>query len=174
MEFGTRLVLLAAAVCVGSAGAATIRSKADRRLWETVDDRAAPLTWPWATEADAATLVFSNRVTKAVSSVTVQRGGNETHGSCDRPASIDGEALVDVTLAQTAGAEEIARESATLAYVFGAGGGPITVRARRARDWTRFAAPRVYAFDPVWLGLDGESGYDVAWPMYRPFRVILR
>ena len=171
----TRLVLLAA-VCAGSAGAATIRSKADRRLWETVDDRAAPLTWPWAAEADEATLVFSNRVTKAVSSVTVSRGGNETHGSCDRSASIDGEALVDVTLAQTAGGEEIARESATLAYVSGAGGGPITVRAMGTpeRERARLQEPRVYAFDPIWLGRDGESGYDVAWPMYRPFRVILR
>lgn len=174
-----RLVLLAAAVCVGSAEAATIRAKSDRRLWETVDDRAAPLTWPWATGADAATLVFSNRVTKAVSSVTVPRAPRapgETCGSCAQPAPLDGEDVVDVTLAQTAGGEEIARESATLAYVSGAGGGPITVRAMGApeRERARLQEPRVYAFDPVWLGLDGESGYDVAWPMYRPFRVILR
>ena len=169
-----RLVLLAAAVCAGSSGAATIRSKADRRLWETVDDRAAPLTWPWAAGADAATLVFSNRVTKAVSSVSVPRGGNETHGSCDRPASIDGEALVDVTLAQTAGGDEIARESAMLAYVSGAGGGPITVRARRARDWTRFVAPRVYAVDPAWRDEAGDSGYAIDWPHFGGFQLIIR
>ena len=175
MEFGTRLVLLAAAVCAGSAGAATIRSKADRRLWETVDDRAAPLTWPWAAEADAATLVFSNRVTKAVSSVSVPRGGNETHGSCDLPASIDGEALVDVTLAQTAGGEEIARETATLAYFDGAGGGPITVRANPGtREWERVRDPRVYAIDPAWRGESGESGYDIAWPINLGLTIILR
>ena len=174
MEFGTRLVLLAAAVCADSAGAATIRSKADRRLWETVDDRAAPLTWPWAAEADEATLVFSNRVTKAVSSVEIARGADEARGCRAQPAPMAGEAVVDVTLVQTSSGREVARETASLAYVNGARGGPITVRSRTARDWTQFVTPRVYGVDPVWLGLDGESGYDVAWPMCRPFRVILR
>ena len=174
IEWRTRLVLLAA-VCVGSAEAATIRAKSDRRLWETVDDRAALLTWPWATGADAATLVFSNRVTKAVSSVSVPRGGNETHGSCPQPAPLDGEDVVDVTLAQTAGGVVIARESAKLAYVNGAGGGPIEVRSNPgARAWSKVAAPRVYAVDPAWRGETGESGYDIAWPERRGLTIIMR
>lgn len=162
-------------MCVGSAEAATIRAKSDRRLWETVDNRTAPLTWPWAAEADAATLVFSNRVTKAVSSVTVPRAPDETCGSCAQPAPLDGEDVVDVTLAQTAGAEEIARESATLAYVSGAGGGPIEVRSNPGtRAWSKVAAPRVYAVDPAWRGETGESGYDIAWPDRRGLTIIMR
>ena len=86
------------------------------------------------------------------------------------------EALVDVTLVQKAGGVAVARESAVLAYVSGAGGGPITVRALRPpeREFARLQEPRVYAVDPEWLGLEGESGYDIAWPMYRPLKIILR
>ena len=174
MEFGTRLVLLAAAVCAGSAGAATIRSKADRRLWETVDDRAAPLTWPWAAEADAATLVFSNRVTKAVSTANVSRGSDETRGYCAQPLQ-NRETIVDVSLVQKAGGAEVSRETATLAYFDGAGGGPITVRANPGtREWERVRDPRVYAIDPAWRGESGESGYDIAWPINLGLTIILR
>ena len=123
---------------------------------------------------DAVTLVFSNRVTKAVSSVTVPRAPGETCGSCAQPVPSAREDFVDTTLTQTAGGVEIARESAALAYVSGAGGGPITVRSRTARDWTQFVTPRVYGVDPVWLGLDGESGYDVAWPINLGLTIILR
>ena len=174
MEFGTRLVLLAAAVCAGSAGAATIRSKADRRLWETVDDRAAPLTWPWAAEADAATLVFSNRVTKAVSTANVSRGSDETRGYCAQPLQ-NRETIVDVSLVQKAGGAEVSRETATLAYFDGAGGGPITVRANPGpREWERVRDPRVYAIDPAWRGESGESGYNIAWPVNTGLTIILR
>ena len=44
--------ILSAALCVGGVSAATIRSNADLRLWQTVQDRAASLAWPW--EAGAA------------------------------------------------------------------------------------------------------------------------
>ena len=163
---------------VFSAFAATIRAKSDLHLWETVTDRSRPLEWPWEGAADSATLTFSNRVTRAVSSVSVSRVGTETHGSCTSPVTQpDGEALVDVTLVQTAGGNEVARESASLAYVSGAGGGPITVRAAMAspeRELAKVQEPRVYAFDPAWLGEAGESGYDIAWPMYRPLKIILR
>ena len=89
-------------------------------------------------------------------------------------ASVDGE--VDVTLVQTVAGNEVARETATLAYVAGAGGGPITVRALAApeRELVRLQAPRVYAYDPAWLGEVGDSGYDIAWPQYSGLKIILR
>ena len=83
---------------------------------------------------------------------------------------------MDVTLVQKAGGIEVAQESAVLAYVSGAGGGPITVRAMVAqeRELARLQTPRVYAVDPAWLGEAGESGYDIAWPMYLGMKIILR
>ena len=83
---------------------------------------------------------------------------------------------MDVTLVQKAGGVEVACETATLAYVAGAGGGPITVRAMAAqeRELARLQEPRVYAVDPAWLGEAGESGYDIAWPMYVGLKIILR
>ena len=141
-------------------------------------DRASPLEWSWADEADSATLVFSNRVTRKVSSpAPVLREEGSLRGSFGEvPVPASGECILDVLLSQTSGGVVVAEESATLAYVSGAGGGPITVRAMGTpeRERARLQEPRVYAFDPVWLGLDGETGYDVAWPLYRPFRVILR
>lgn len=166
----TLLVLL----CAFSCSAATIRAKSDLRLWETVSDRSAPLCWPWADGAEAATLVFSNRLTRTVSAVTVPRDLGATRGSCVQPAPQAGEAVVDVTLAQTAGGSEVSRETATLAYVCGAGGGPIVVRAKDTREWNRVRAPRVHAFDPVWQGELGDSGYDIAWPLYSGLKIILR
>lgn len=64
-------------LCAASAAAGVVRTKADLRLWQTVDDRAAPLEWPWADDADFAALVFSNRLTGAVSSAAVSRGEGE-------------------------------------------------------------------------------------------------
>ena len=153
----------------------TVRTKADMRLWEAVHDRSARLSWPWEAAADSATLVFSNRLTGAVSTVDVARGAEETRGSCAQTPP-DGEAIVDVTLAQTAaGGAEVARETATLAYVDGAGGGPITVRANPgSREWERVRDPLVYAVDPAWRGESGASGYDIAWPVIRGLTIILR
>ena len=176
---------------VFSAFAATVRSKSDLRLWETVTDRSRPIEWPWEESADSATLTFSNRVTRAASTVEVVRATGERRGMVgsprrgDRqPGPLDSlvtqpgvETLVDVTLVQTVGGVEVARETATLAYVSGAGGGPITVRAVMGapeRELAKVQEPRVYAFDPAWLGEAGESGYDIAWPMYRPLKIILR
>ena len=166
------LVLLCSFSCL----AATIRTKADLRLWETVTNRSAPLEWPWVDGADSATLAFSNRLTKTTSTIEVVRSTGETHGNCAQPAPQSGAALVDATLMQTAGGVEVARESATLAYVAGTGGGPITLRALAApeRELTRLQVPRVYAFDPAWLGLDGDSGYDIAWPQHIGLKIILR
>ena len=148
------------------------------RLWETVADRTQPLEWSWEDGADSATLSFSNRLTKACSTVTVDRAGGATRGSCANPVVQAGvEALVDVTLVQKAGGVTVAQqESAVLAYVTGAGGGPITVRAlaARERELARLQAPRVYAVDPEWLGEAGESGYDIAWPQYIGLKIILR
>ena len=175
---------------VFSAFAATVRSKSDLRLWETVTDRSRPIEWPWEESADSATLTFSNRVTRAASTVEVVRATGERRGMVgsprrgDRqPGPLDSlvtqpgvETLVDVTLVQTVGGVEVARETATLAYVSGAGGGPITVRALAAqeRELARLQAPRVYAVDPAWLGESGESGYDIAWPQYRGLKIIFR
>lgn len=166
--------LLSVVLCAGAASAATIHSKADLRLWQTVHDRAAPLAWPWEEGADTATLTFSNRVTHVVSSVTVPRAPGETRGSCAQPVPAVREDVVEVALTQTAGGHAIACESATLAYVSGAGGGPITVRVKDTRGWKRFLEARVFAVDPAWRGLDGDSGYDIAWPVYSPLKVIVK
>ena len=161
----------------------TIRSKSDMRLWQTVHDRAAPLEWSWEEGADSATLTFSNRVSRTTSMVEVARG---TVGADHRAARgslgalgdrAGGETLIDVTLVQKAGANEVARETATLAYVAGAGGGPITVRTAmqaRERELVKVQEPRVYAFDPAWLGETGDSGYAVAWPDHRGLVLILK
>ncbi len=154
----------------------TIRTKADMRLWQTVPARSAQLEWPWVDGADSATLAFSNRLTRTTSTVVVVRGTGETCGNCAQPAPQSGEALVDATLVQTASGIEVARETATLAYVSGTGGGPITVRALAAleRELVRLQAPRVYAYDPTWLDEAGESGYDIVWPQYIGLKIILR
>ena len=153
--------------------AQTVLSKSDLRLWETVVDRAKPLEWPWVDEADSATLVFSNRLTGAVKTVNVSRGSDETRGYCAQPLQ-DRETIVDVSLVQTADGAEVVRETATLAYFDGAGGGPITVRAKTYGEWRRVRSPRVFAFDPKWYGGTGESGYDIASPYDPAIRISIR
>ena len=156
-----------------SAFAQTILSKSDLRLWETVVDRAKPLEWPWVDEADSATLVFSNRLTGAIKTVNVSRGSDETRGYCAQPLH-DRETIVDVSLVQTADGAEVVRETATLAYFDGAGGGPITVRAKTYGEWRRVRSPRVFAFDPEWSGGTGDSGYDIASPYDPAIRISIR
>lgn len=146
----------------------TIRAKSDLRLWETVTDRARPLSWSWEFGADAAELTFSNRLTQAVSSVTVPRTAGALRGACDHPMTgTTGEGLVVATLVQTAGGVEIARETAELAYVPGVAGGasasPMTVRTMANRDWLRVRCPRLAAFDARWWDKSGPSGYEVLW-----------
>ena len=111
-----------ALLCALPVPAATVvRSKADLRLWETAQDRS--LAWPWAPGADTAALAFSNRVTRSVAAVAVPRGEGETRGCCELPAEWSaGDAIVDISLVQTRGGAEVARESATVAFVPGAGG----------------------------------------------------
>lgn len=168
------LIAFALFSCVAQCPGATILAKFDIRLWQTVHDRAAPLTWSWEEGADAATLTFSNRVSRTVWSHSVSRALGDQRGSCVQPAPTEGETVVDVVLVQKAGANEVARESATLAYVAGAGGGPITVRANPGtREWERVRDPRVYAIDPAWRGESGESGYDIAWPINLGLTIIL-
>ena len=168
-----RYILLTSALCAMSAFAQTVLSKSDLRLWETVVDRAKPLEWPWVDEADSATLVFSNRLTGAVKTVNVSRGSDETRGYCAQPLQ-DRETIVDVSLVQKAGGAEVSRETATLAYVDGAGGGPITVRAKTYGEWRRVRSPRVFAFDPEWSGGTGDSGYDIASPYDPAIRISIR
>ena len=144
------------------------------RLWETVMDRSESLAWSWADGADSATLEFSNRVTRATWSVLVTRDSGAPRGSCAQPAPQSGESLVDVTLVQSGGGK-VSRESATLAYVNGAGGGPITVRANPGtREWERVREPRVFAYDPVWYGETGDSGYDYRLPDRTGLAIIVR
>ena len=172
-----RLAAIGVAVvsfCPVQTSATIVRTQSDRRLWETVGDRSAPLIWQWEDEADFAELVFSNRLTGAVSTVNVSRGSDATHGCCAHPSQ-DRETIVDVSLVQTADGAEVSRETATLAYFDGAGGGPITVRANPGtREWERVRDPRVYAIDPAWRGESGESGYDIAWPINLGLTIILR
>ena len=168
-----RYILLTSALCAMSAFAQTVLSKSDLRLWETVVDRAKPLEWPWVDEADSATLVFSNRLTGAVKTVNVSRGSDETRGFCAQPLH-DRETIVDVSLVQKAGGAEVVRETAMLAYFDGAGGGPITVRAKTYGEWRRVRSPRVFAFDPEWSGGTGDSGYDIASPYDPAIRISIR
>ena len=172
------------AMCLAVAGvlsllqcrATTVRTRADERLWETVADGSAPLSWPWAESADSATLVFSNRIARTVSHARVPRGANELRGICHCPPSRAGDSIFDMTLVQTAGDGVVERETATVAFVSGAGGGPITVRAMLSpeRELARLREPRVIAFDPAWIGETGGSCYDIAWPAYRGFAAIVR
>ena len=171
---GAWLAFGAVLLCAMAGVAETVRTKGDMRLWETVADRTIPLAWPWAEGADSARLSFSNHLTRVVSSVDVERGADETRGSCPHPiTSLAAEALVDVTLVQKAGETVLARETAVLAYVSGAGGGPIAVRTKCTYVWEHVAPSRVVAFDPAWLGEDGDSGYAV-WPSNRGIKLIFR
>lgn len=123
--------------------AVTVRSKADLRLWQTVHDRSAPLEWSWEDGATSAELVFSNRVSHAVARVKVERAGDAARGSSPQNlVSGDEETVVDVTLVQNAASS--VKAEATLAYIPGAGGGPITVRTKATREWLRVKKPRVY------------------------------
>jgi len=171
----TSVIALAALSCALPAPAQTVRSKADLRTWQVVHDRSSQLTWPWASGADSATLFFSNCVTHVVSSLSVVRGEGETHGGCAHPvASSHEESLFDVLLVQTAGGVAVSEDSATLAYVSGTGGGPITVRPIRTHELDRIRKPRVYAFDPAWIGMAGDSGHAVAWPTCSGLSIIIR
>lgn len=148
--------------------ALTVRAKSDLRLWETVADRARPLSWSWEAGADAATLTFSNRLTRAVRSVTVPRTSGALRGECPHPVpEMTDEALVAATLVQTADGVEIARETAELAYVPGVSAGPvaapITVHTKAARDWGHVQRPSLAAFDARWWNATGPSGYEVLW-----------
>lgn len=161
------LVVWAVAV-VFSASALTVRAKSDMRLWETVTDRARPLSWSWEFGADAAVVTFSNRLTKAVSSLVVIRTNGAMRGECPHPApEVTDEGLVAATLVQTADGVEVARETAELAYVPGVSAGPvaapITVHTKAARDWGHVQRPSLAAFDARWWDLSGPSGYEVLW-----------
>ena len=155
-------------VCPLVVSALTVRAKSDMRLWGTVTDRARPLSWAWEADADAAVVTFSNRLTKAVSSLDVIRANGAMRGECAHPVTATrNEGLVVITLVQTAGNAEIARETAELAYVPGVSSGaaaaPITVHAKAARDWWYVQRPRLAAYDARWWNLPAPSGYDVLW-----------
>ena len=148
--------------------ALTVRAKSDLRLWETVADRARPLSWSWEAGADAAALTFSNQLTRAVWSVTVPRTSGALRGECPHPVpETTDEALVAATLVQTADGVEVARETAELAYVPGvsedAVASPMTVRTKANRDWWCVRRPRLAAFDARWWDRSGPSGYEVLW-----------
>ena len=142
------------------ASAVTVRTKSDVRLWETVTDRLRPLAWPWEDGADRAELTFSNRIARAVWSVTVVREVGASRGTCDLPAvAATDEALVVATLVQTADGVEVARETAELAYV----PQPMTIRTKADRAWRRVRGPRLAGFDASWWNVKGPSGYEVIW-----------
>ena len=175
LRFAPACLALAPLFCA-RASALTVRTKADMRLWETVPDRTRPLEWPWLDGADSATIFFSNRLDAACALMTVPRGADDSRGGCAHPVVQSGtEALVDATLVQTADGVEVSRDTATLAYVSGAGGGPVTVRANPGTlEWKHVSAPRVHAFDPAWYGETGESGYDIARSQFTGHAIILR
>jgi len=157
--------LLALAVVLPSgASASTVRTKSDRRLWETVTDRSAELSWGWERTADAARLSFFNRLTGVVSSCHVPRTNGAMRGSCAHPVPpATDEALVVATLVQTAGDVEIACATAELAYAPGAAGRSLTVRTKSGRDWWRVRSPQLTAFDARWWNVAGNSGHEVMW-----------
>jgi len=154
--------------------AVTVRTKADLRLWETVTDRAGPLSWAWEPNADSARLTFSNRLTQVVSSANVLRTAGATRGNCPHPVPPSAEeALVVATLVQSADGIEISRETAELAYVPGAAGCAMTVRTKADREWRRVRSPRLSAFDARWWNAAGPSGYEVLWTVPAgPHRVV--
>ncbi len=164
-----------AVFCVLEASALTVRAKSDLRLWETVADRSVPLEWAWDDAADSAQLVFSNRLTHAVIETSVERGDGEMRGSCAQPeVDADDETIFDMTLVQMSGGAVTNEASAVLAYVLGAGGGPITVQVRGTAEWKRRKTPRVYGFDPEWYAQTGDSGYRIADPYDPATRITIR
>lgn len=177
---------IAKAVCVASVALAmfaashasvglTVRSMADNRLWQTVADRSAPLAWPWHDGAAAAIVSFSNRLDGAFCRVAVAREEAAPRGACTSPVASAGEALVDMELLQTSEAGAVvSRETATVAYVPGAGGGPIAVRAKGAASWRTVPKPSVFACDPAWRGLAGISGYFIQLPIFPRFTIRIR
>ena len=147
-----------------AASPVTVRTKSELRQWETVTDRSRPLAWPWADGADKAVLTFSNRLTRTVSSVTVAREAGASRGACGHPvAAATDEALVAVTLMQTAAGIEVGRETAELAYVPGVADRAITVRTKASRDWGRVRELRLAGYDATWWNVPGPSGYEVVW-----------
>ena len=159
---------LLAAICPSISLATTILSKYDMRLWETVVDRNMPLSWPWEDGADSATLHFYDRLTRTAWSVSVSRAAGEMRGSCAQPVrDSTTKALVDITLVQKAGEEIISEETATLAYVSGANGGPITVRAMGTREWDRIRKARV-------IVREDDSGYETRKPNNTGFTISIR
>jgi len=164
--WSVRAVLALFALSVGSsASALTVRSKADQRLWKTVFERTAPLTWSWEPTATAARLTFSNRLTRTVASVEAVREAGVRHGSCGHPISDpEREGLVVATLTQLSNDVSVACETAELAYVPGTGTNrAIVVRAGTNFDWRRVRRPRLAAFDARWWNLEGPTGYDLLW-----------
>jgi len=145
--------------------ALTVRTKSDLRHWETVTDRASPLSWTWEPTADAARLTFSNRLTRAVASVDAVRADGERCGACAHPIAAAGpEGFVVATLTQLSNGVAVACGTAELAYVPGAGTNrPIAVRTKAARAWRRVECPRLAAFDARWWNVAGPSGYEILW-----------
>jgi len=140
----------------------TVHSKSELRHWETVRDRLAPITWPWVDGADAAELMFSNRLTQAVSTAVVARAGQVMRGDCPHPiGSETAEGLFVVTLIQTSNGIAVTSERAELAYV----SRPITVRSKVLSDWYKVENPCLAGFDARWWHVVGTSGYDVMWAM---------
>ena len=134
-------------LCAASAAAGVVRTKADLRLWQTVDDRAAPLEWPWADDADSAALVFSNRLTGAVSSAAVSRGEGEMRGGCAQPC-VDqaAEALFDVTLVQTDGSATVSEQTVRLKV-----GSAETVYVDASdAEYKALTEPRIYGWSDLW------------------------
>ncbi len=151
-------ILISIALLAMPALAVTVRSKTDLHLWQTVHDRSAPLEWSWEEGAESATLTFSNRVTHAAASVTVARAEGVARGSSpQRLVDETEETIVDVTLVQNGAS--VPEAKAALAYVPGAGGGPITVRTKVTPEWKRVRKPIVH----VPRDYGAAAGYLIAW-----------
>ena len=142
---------LAASAAMVAHGATTVRTKADRRIWQTVMAPSSPLVWPWEADADSARLSFSNRMTRTVTTHVVGKSGDDLYGSyAVTPPAAGQEAFYLAELVLFSGEDEVARYSADLAYVNGVAGRTFDLRPRISSVWRKFSSPRLSSYDAAW------------------------
>lgn len=146
------LVFFASMFAVAAvAPSATVRPKSDQRIWQTAMNPSAPLTWPWESGADSATVVLSNRLTGARSSCMIEKSGDEMYGAFAPPVVPGEEAFFAVELTLSAGGAEVARYAADVAYVNGVAGQAIDVQNPAEKAWRRVPKAKLSTYDSQWL-----------------------
>lgn len=131
-----------------------VRGSAEGRTWQTVFNRAAPVSWRWE-NADTAQLAVSN-LTEGTSSKIgpIARSNGEKYGSVQIPAFVaakDGaDLLFEVKLSLYAGNALFTSAVARLVIQPGANGA-IRVRVVDNKSWPNVSKPCLVPYDAAWL-----------------------